>query len=952
MIMGGNINLGTGGVFQWGVGVNPNDPNAAVATAGKTTFSDQLSSLGSLGYVLEYVFNANNPHLPNPQDYGATSFDQQEILNNFLNGDTQTSPFSPRSEQQKNFDTEFQNRLLSLVKDENFLKENGNLTPEQAENKIKLALLFPNIQGDSKILLALKSLQEGSPSGWPSSAELESLKEDLGTVKDRVFENTLRDLVSDPKDLTALKNAYYNGVTTGLTKEQAVIFAKILQTAGAELSTKWGIPSDADIPPAGSEYFNATLNAEFLDEFKGELFTKLYDGTITEKEFNVFNAIRNFPDPNDPDQAALKGKYEALFGQVLQNFQQGSGLPSQWSPSLTQELAQSYTDGVWRDAFAANLAKAGLPVDQQLAVLKALENPQSASPIIKTLLETLVKQTTAEVMENLNLPASWKPNNKVANPVVDPPTLAIMKNGTSLLKDLKKLGEEVLKNMPPDDPNRALLLDYLKRVGENLNKLQEMLYNVEVSLSKASKMLNAAVLDMQKNKIEEARKQAEEAKKARGGKGAKQQSDSKKTFMKIFMPIMSVMMVVMAVMTGNPLLMGLALFMLSNSLSQAAGGPDLMQECFNVLNTVLEKIFPDSKFGMFMRSMVKALMVIAITALCLIGGGMTGMMIGLTFFMEGLSKSGMMSDFVKGVCGGSDKDVMWATMAVMIAVMVVTIVITIAVSIFSGVIAAIMPPMGVGMIASQVANIASQITSLIARLMQMLSNVGQMVARIVQAVQRVVQVVTNILKKIVEFVRTAVNQVKEWTKTAIDTVKFYLSNAKTWAQNTVDALKETITKVAKNAMEEAPKILKEFTKKVQEYAKRLEDLFKKIKDTLKLDKIFKGFKEMSVKEKTEFVGNLAISGSSVGTGIQNMIEGINQAKLAFLMAEIAKKIAASQAYIEEVGALIKLLKQVIQDLIESMGPVAEFIKEINALQTKKFQDASSGQGWLALQSGS
>ena len=65
--MGGNVNFNNNGVFQWSAVQNQEGLQGAVLN--RKSVSDDLSSLGNLGYNNNYIYNANNPHLPNPEDY-------------------------------------------------------------------------------------------------------------------------------------------------------------------------------------------------------------------------------------------------------------------------------------------------------------------------------------------------------------------------------------------------------------------------------------------------------------------------------------------------------------------------------------------------------------------------------------------------------------------------------------------------------------------------------------------------------------------------------------------------------------------------------------------------------------------------------------------------------------------------------------------------------------------
>jgi hypothetical protein len=93
-----------------------------------------------------------------------------------------------------------------------------------------------------------------------------------------------------------------------------------------------------------------------------------------------------------------------------------------------------------------------------------------------------------------------------------------------------------------------------------------------------------------------------------------------------------------------------------------------------------------------------------------------------------------------------------------------------------------------------------------------------------------------------------------------------------------------------------------------------------------------------------------MSAGDIAQGTQQTVSGIMQAKWADVMAQLTRMQANREAYIEEVDALIRLLKKLMESLMNGMQPIVDFIKDISDLQSKKFTDSSSGAGWAAVAS--
>jgi hypothetical protein len=198
--------------------------------------------------------------------------------------------------------------------------------------------------------------------------------------------------------------------------------------------------------------------------------------------------------------------------------------------------------------------------------------------------------------------------------------------------------------MPPNDPGRALLMDYLKRIGDSLNKLQETMYLLEIADSKNSKTMSAAMQDMQQNKIDAMAKQAEQAREQRNSKGYKKKNDPvKKVLLGIFMPIFLIALIVVCTITVVLLpLVPILLFLLADSLSNTAGF-DLMTKTFELIGNIVAALA--ASCGMSaesvnaLKTVIKAMIMTMIAVVCfVVVGGLAGTFVGMMFFMSAIPK--------------------------------------------------------------------------------------------------------------------------------------------------------------------------------------------------------------------------------------------------------------------------------------------------------------------------
>lgn len=983
----GKFNL-SGGHIQFTYGSQAGQGTASVGV----TLANFQTVMVSLGYtdaeIKNYLNHPGQPFLVTPKDSGTTFFDTTKFFHNLVTG--QFSSTATAATHNKTYGEAFQERLNDLLSRPSILKDLGaENNADLADSKIKLALLFPENVTDPVVKKIIENLTKDFPTDWPGKEDLDGFLTEIGTRKDNSFEEQLGKL-ADPKDAKALQYAYYNNNQEGLTDAQKTMFKQIMDASRFDLVTNFGISPNIQVPSPGKEYFNTKLNLDLEDDF----ITKLSDlkvqgdlglpGGITAKDFNILRSMLYFKDPSNPDQARLMGLFQSLYGQTLQQFKADGGLPPQWNPEPQTAAGQAFADGEWRKQFEINLNKQEITPELKNEIMLGLANPASASPIVQAMLNTLISQTTAEIIENLGLPSSWNPIAKVRDPNVSKVTQGMMQGGIKNLQDIYQAGLEALKAMAPGDPMRAVLMDYLKRIGDALNKLQETVYILESESAKAAKVLSSAMRDMQQNKMDQAAKQADQARQQRNSKGYKKSHDpGKQVFMKIFGPIMAIIMLLLSVIC--PVLFVLALFMLANSISQAVGGPDLMQKAFELISTVVDLLCKalgiPPNIASALKMIVKIMVIIYIVVIAIMipgGGGIVGAMIIGQFLMDAIGKSGFVRDGMKATnpnvtdaeLAKADQTLMIVTMVVMFTVMLVAMIAQLIITAGGAIIGV------VAQIAKAALQVIKMLFELLKALIQFIVRLPSLIAQMaVKFIQAPLASIMNIVKVVAGALTEAAQFVKSLPKMIADTAKALWDGIKSAVQTVIDITSDFMDDAAQQTSQSIESAGNRITEIGKDISDKCDKLIKLVRSGEVIEALKSNFSIESIADDaasvTDELANVAIEGAeaaekgSKGTGfakladyvvaagsfaqgLQSTVTGITQAQYAMMMAALVLKQARSEAYMEEVDAMIKLLKKVITALLEGMAPFAEFISDISNLQSKKFQDSSSGAGWNAI----
>jgi hypothetical protein len=272
-----------------------------------------------------------------------------------------------------------------------------------------------------------------------------------------------------------------------------------------------------------------------------------------------------------------------------------------------------------------------------------------------------------------------------------------------------------------------------------------------------------------------------------------------------------------------------------------------------------------------------------ICAVVAVSGGVVGIMMAMDLFF---SKSGIIQEIVKQ-CGG---DEMAGEIANMVCQLVAEIVLAIILTIITGGAA------GAVMVGAIVAKAAQMAANILTKVAEVLERVSRALVKIAQVIEKLATKLANFAKQLGDLSR-----------------QLEMTNAALKSAQKAQKAAETAGDTAKAAQEAA---------NVAELTKVQTKLMQQINDMVNL------------------VGKIY----NVFTVTANLIEGvakIDQARIAFIQADLARILAEFDAEIEQLETLIKLLRQLMNKIMEGMQSQGEWLVELGNLQSKMWTDLST-----------
>ncbi len=216
-------------------------------------------------------------------------------------------------------------------------------------------------------------------------------------------------------------------------------------------------------------------------------------------------------------------------------------------------------------------------------------------------------------------PDNWKPiNSGIVTPaaVSDEVKIKLLENMIKFLTAVQTIGENILGKLPPNDPNRISLKEFLSAIAAAISELKDELRKMQTKdIEKADKLGVAKFqqIDDRRARAEEAqRKAAEAAKKSKG-------KETLGKVMKIVGPIIAVVSVIVGAGlslfggVGIPLILaGIAVGAAITTYSIVDSFAGITSKIVGAFNDFLKDLMPDQPE--WARTLVKIAFVVAVVA--------------------------------------------------------------------------------------------------------------------------------------------------------------------------------------------------------------------------------------------------------------------------------------------------------------------------------------------------
>ena len=941
------------------------------------------TTLGALHFVRENVpTDAAKPLLIVPENVEMNP-------NDFLNHDVEFAHLSEEA-----FVLYFLEEYEKLTgKELSTLAEEMDIPQEELESQLLFMLKKPGHSRNEKMeqqvneasSRALRRIQQdGGSEEW--TPNFDDFTAQLQTAQNRAFAKTLETI--PPQHRGAVEYAHYNpDAAAHLTPEQRAWLNSAQTEATQSMQKSFGVPSDFAVPIDSTQY-NFRLSTTYSAQYMKLLQQRYENGEIDATTFRRLETLHYMPHASSAGIKELQGE---LSTAARNSMIATHGLPSHYQPQVETLRFDNITNGMWRNTFNEQLSNWHPPLSdaRRQEVRAALANPSAASKEALTLLAAIEEKTTAEVRSAMQLPANWTPTEKVAATAADPIIIGSLQNQIVLLKETIESGRAAAEALPPEEPSRQLLFDYFKVVGEALNLLQEMLYTMESKNAELSKQESEVLLEAQMNKLEKQRKEIEEKYSQKDQKGG--------LFGKIMAVFTAIVLTIVTAGAAAPL----AMFILASNVSDLAGGENYFNTAVEKLNEMIADISGNDALAGLMKIAVFVVIINTVATggpllamhlamelfnkmnfvgdfVKAAGGDEKDAMIANMVIMMTVMAIAMIASVVL-TAGTSTGAVAASTMQ-----RISTLSSRILESAKKLVAAAKNMTNTMEKFATRAREIAhtirQHVETISAQLSRDIANRMRQTADVLDDLQHRVSTIDEITattRSAAEKSRNAIEKLGNTLDESINLEGAGFRNATDAAERAAQQVDDAVgmaqkaAEDAKRAVEQmqsaAEKINKLINENVDDLARVQDDLmeaqrqFDKGEQTLRnahrsaiqarnqameAEKALntsvrnaEAAAEEALESMRKFV-RISQSAAQIGEATLTGAHQISQARIYMEMADMARRVGRLKADIEQIDALIKMLKKVIAQLTEELQPLGEMINSINDLQTKKYADAN------------
>lgn len=468
---------------------------------------DTSSTDGQEAIPKGYVSPSNRPQLTTPGPNNPAGFDHvQMLINNFPEMVLGYINAIPAPTGEDKFADKMEAMLEAIGEEKLSLFGGGD--PKVGLARVKYAVLHEGAQFPKEIKELAQQIREkaSESAGYSANEFLVAVGDTATPVIYRLnFEDKVR---TAGLTETELKQVFFASdfpeAAASLTPKLQKILKEAEASALEQVSTELGLPSDYQIP-RNTAVMKKMLGEELGKSVDDQLYGLLNSKAISRAEYNEMRTLLAMPGANTPHAEKLMPILQKLIEAAIGELKKDYGIPDGFPLSADGSDFQALLNGTYFAEFNKQLGNPSLNLtaNQQAQLKEALISEKAAdalSPELKTIFENLKATTLAKVSVTYGLPDTWQPDTNALSEAAtrtQNPGFKFAQEGFNQCMEALNSGKKILKEMdvqsaiketkvpsaPGGDggPFRILLKDYLKALSMILITMQEILAKQSVS---------------------------------------------------------------------------------------------------------------------------------------------------------------------------------------------------------------------------------------------------------------------------------------------------------------------------------------------------------------------------------------------------------------------------------------------------------------------------------------
>ena len=335
---------------------------------------------------------------------------------------------------------------------------------------------------------------------------------------------------------------YVPGGATNLSPQLQAQLQNINQQVQQSIAQNFGFSNNWPGLPTDSTDFLNQLGLETSNHFDNAVNEEVKKGTISESDARGLTAMENGLAKGSPALqnlfntiqqqviAQLQAKYhfdpgfqpqpEVLFynnvvnGEFAQNYQKNVAKYTGTATAEQQELLKQYTANPNDPSIPTSIKQLAqrIAADQRL-LLQAFPDPDNSSlpDDLKSIAKQLMTESKDMVIAARGLDLTWQPTMTSLYPSgLDPKVINQGLIGIAYVREISENAEKVVNRMQ-NSLEKGVFIDYLRTIGDALNKMEDCIYAMQASQSNMSKVMNQAKLVSQLDNLAKQQKSIKQA---------------------------------------------------------------------------------------------------------------------------------------------------------------------------------------------------------------------------------------------------------------------------------------------------------------------------------------------------------------------------------------------------------------------------------------------------------